>query len=264
MLTTNLKEQKVLINKKIIFMCLLFTMPTVTAKEALDIVVGLERPPYIIEENAQGFELELVNAVLGRLDKAANYLFVPFGRSEKMLMNASIDGMTTTNAYMISNKEQLTNPYVIYQNVAISLSENKLSIEQIQDLGNYSIATFEEAHKVLGEEFTQAIERSPMYTQVVDRLSQLELLFRNRVDVIVMDINIFNYFYAINKTHFNEQAFEVHDIFPKMHYQMAFKDLKLVSDFNHAYQEFIQSTEFSKLQSKYKMLLAEIPEQNAP
>jgi len=45
---------------------------------------------------------------------------------------------------------------------------------------------------------------------------------------------------------------------------MAFKDHKLVSDFNHAYQEFIQSTEFSKLQSKYKMLLAEIPEQNAP
>lgn len=263
-LISQYKEVKVLIIKRIILLSLFLTIPSVIAKESLDIVVGLERPPYIVNDQSQGYELELINHILAQFNHSANYLFVPFGRSEKMLMNDNIDAMTTTNTFMISNQSLLTTPYVVYHNVVISLDNNALMINKISDLSRHTIATFEEAHKVLGGEFNQAISKSPMYTQVSDRLAQLELLFRGRVDVIVMDINIFNYFYNLNKDQFGDIDYKIHDIFHKTHYQMAFKDHRLVAGFNQAYRHFIQTEDFIALKKKYHMLSTFQGEKKAP
>lgn len=250
--------------RKVLFICFVLTSFSVIAQKSLDIVVGLERPPYIVKGQSKGYELELINAILSTLDHSANYLFVPFGRSEKMLMNDNIDAMTTTNAHMISDRALLTEPYVVYHNVVISLAERSISVDKVADLSRHTIATFEEAHKVLGGEFNQAISKSPMYTQVSDRLAQLELLFRGRVEVIVMDINIFNYFYNLNKDQFGDIDYKIHDIFPKTHYQMAFKDHRLVAGFNQAYRHFIQTEDFIALKKKYHMLSTFQGEKKAP
>jgi polar amino acid transport system substrate-binding protein len=41
-------------------------------------VLGLSKPPYVIEENHSGFELELVQQILTMIGKAPEFIFIPY------------------------------------------------------------------------------------------------------------------------------------------------------------------------------------------
>ncbi|MBA6329265.1 hypothetical protein H4J46_15160 [Colwellia sp. MB02u-6] len=47
------------------------------------VVLGLSKPPGIIEENHSDFELALIQQILTMIGKAPEFIFMPYGRSEK-------------------------------------------------------------------------------------------------------------------------------------------------------------------------------------
>jgi len=221
------------------------------ANQPFKVVLGLSKPPYVIEENHSGFELELIQQILTMIGKAPEFIFIPYGRSEKMLALPDIDAVMTVNKHIFPNIETLSKNYINYQNVAISLKENAVSINSIADISHYSIASFQIAHKILGVEFAEAVTNSPIYIQVVDQEKQLELLFLGRVEVVVMDLKIFLYY--LNKLKLNEREndIKVHHVFPINPYSMAFKNADDVSAFNQAMKKYKMTADYQKLLEKY-------------
>lgn len=221
------------------------------AKATFKVVVGLSKPPYAIEESRSGFELELIQQVLNNIDKAPEFVFIPYGRSEKMLELPEIDAVITVNKQMFPHNNNLSENYINYQNVAISLKKDAITLNSISDMADYSIASFQLADKVLGDEFSRTTAGSPMFIQVANQKKQLELLLLGRVDILVMDIKIFLYYFDKHQSNLEENDIAFHYIFPLSPYRVAFKNNANMKAFNQAMREFKASTEYLQLKHKY-------------
>lgn len=223
------------------------------AKDKLLIAVGLAKPPYVIQANNTGFEIELIRNVLANMGKSAKFVYTSFGHSPNMLAVDEIDAVMTTNGRMFTDLTKLTDVYITYENTAISLKYKNLTIESIKDLANYSVASFQKADKILGVEFEIAVNQSTFFLQIADQKRQPVLLLKERVDVVVMDRNIFNYFARELKIEKLENKFNFHNVFPKTHYRMAFKDAQNTTQFNKTFIKYSKSKAYQSLLKKYQL-----------
>ncbi len=223
-------------------------IPTSAFGEKLKIVVGLERPPYILQATNSGYELELLSQVIELMGYGVKYIYVPYGRSQKLLSDPDIDGITTMTADTEANVERLTDSYVTYHNSVVSLAEKKLKISMLSDLKNVGVISFHNAKALLGDEYHDAVVNNPSYLEIAKQSTQVKLFLKDRVDCIVIDKNIFNYFFkqlGVNK------AVVFHNLFPPIDYQMVFKDPKLVLSFNKHLTVFKMTEKYRLLQQKY-------------
>lgn len=165
-----------------------------------------------------------------------------------MLKKPGVDAVMTASAAVFKDKTIITKPYINYQNVVVSLSRRNISLTDVSQLQNYSIAAFQTASQVLGESFTKSAELSPYYTEVPEQKRQLLMLKQNKVETLVMDVNIFNHF----KTH-NYPDTQFAKLFPISFYGMAFKDPDLVKRFNRTWAEYRKSEQYQLLKQKYQM-----------
>lgn len=234
---------------------LLFIFSPFSIAKTIDVVVGLAKPPYVISKDVSGYEIELIQAVLAKIDYKANFIFIPFGRSVKMLKHDNIDAIMTMNEGMVPDKEQLSNVYINYQNVAITLKKNNIILNTITDLSSYYVASFQLAPKILGEQFANAVQKSPLFVEIADQSRQVKLLYEERFDVIVMDLNIFKHLAEPAGGLDDFSDIDIHYIFGISPYRMVFKDVLMVTRFNAALAEFKQSTQFQQLVEKYKVVL---------
>lgn len=218
----------------------------------LDIAVGWTKPPYVISNDNSGFELDLVRAVLKSIGHDIIPIYVPFGRSATMLLQGQVDMALTINQRLIDQPELLSDVYIVYQNVAISLKSHKLTIANIGDLTNYSIVAFQNATIVLGEQFSQVAKKSRLYTELPEQKRQTEMLLLGNTDVVVMDINIFIHFSRELTGTSQFDIVNIHPIFPPSPYHVGFNDLALKQQFNAALAEFIHTQDYMDLVNKYE------------
>lgn len=221
------------------------------ANQSFKVVVGLSKPPYVIEKTRSGFELELIQQLLMLMGKEPEFIFIPYGRSEKMLALPDINAVMTANKQMFPNIDTLSENYITYQNVAISLTKDAISLNSISDIGNYSIASFQLAHKILGEEFSLAVTNSSIFIQVANQETQVQLLFLGRVDIIVMDIKIFSHYLAKLKMNDRQSEIQIHHLFPINPFRIAFKNSADVDAFNQALASYKATKKYQKLIEKY-------------
>ena len=94
----------------------------------LDLAVGWSKPPYVIASGNTGYELDLVRSVLHSIGHEMSPLYVPFGRAPVMLKKGVVDIALTIHKNVEINLFQLSDVYITYQNVALSLKEKFNSI----------------------------------------------------------------------------------------------------------------------------------------
>ena len=242
--------------KKTIFFFTLnfvFFSNALSAKDQLIVAVGLAKPPYVIQADDSGFELDLIRNILKKMGKSTKFVYTQFGHSSKMLEVKEVDAVMTTNHDVFDDNSKLSDEYITYQNVAISLKNSNLTVNRIEDLANYSIASFQKADKVLGQVFADAVDKCPLYVKIADQSQQPMLLLKNRVEVLVMDRNIFKYFARELGIKDMDAQFTFHQIFPKTHYRMAFKNKKYVQIFNDTFALYKQTDEYLFLRKNYNL-----------
>ena len=237
---------------KIICFLLCFFSVSVSA-EKFHIVVGLAKPPYVIQDTNSGYEIEMIEKIMASMGKTPSFVFVPFGRSIRMLNSDRVDSIMTVNTNLISDTSHLSDTYIIYQNVVITLKEKHIVLKQLNDLSKISVAAFQNANKILGEDYAAAINQSPSYVEVANQKNQTKMLFDKKIDALVMDINIFN---ALSPTVGGDKDYldvDVHYIFPKSPYKMAFKNKENIAPFNLALRNFKLSDDYIELVKKYNL-----------
>lgn len=224
---------------------------TTLESNKIEMVDGLVKPPFIIEENGRGLQLDIVRSALEAVNKEVHFIHVPFGRTVTTFQSLNADGIVTVLSDYQHPNLFISKPFITYQNVAVSLLENQLSLKKIGDLSGKSIVSFQNAKKYLGEDFNKIIRYSMDYREVAEQVKQIELLFLHRTEVIILDINIFKYLLKHDTTGRYSQPFKVHYIFNERQYSAAFKSEKNRDVFDQGIKSMKEQGTYQIIVDKY-------------
>ena len=241
------------LRKSIVVWLLCLLLPISAWAKNIDLAVGWTKPPYVIADGNTGFELDLMSMVFNSIGHQIMPIYVPYGRSYTMLADGNVDMALTINQKWGIDPQYLSDVYVTYQNVGLSLKRNGFIINSLSDLQFYSVVAFQRASVVLGDEYRLATQKSRMYIELPEQKRQVEMLLMGHAEVAVMDINIF--------IHLSEQLagesqldnVNVHMLFPASPYRAGFKDLELKQQFNQALNKFMASDKYNWLIRKYDL-----------
>lgn len=218
------------------------------ADKPLQVLVGMNKPPYIQVDSSDGYEIELLREVARVMQLPAEFTYVPNKRIFTLLQQGIGDIATLQKKAEGTPKIFYSCPYIRYQNVAVTLAANQISLNDVADLAPFSILAFQNAVQVLPEAYQRIALTSPSYRETVDQRTQVEMLQKQRVQVVVMDMNIFHYYN--NKAEQGGQV-QIHPLFAPTFYRAAFRSKDLASAFNRALQQVQRSAAYSLLQERY-------------
>ncbi|WP_448548485.1 substrate-binding periplasmic protein [Thalassotalea fusca] len=217
-------------------------------------IVGWTKPPYVIEATSSGFELELIREVFRLANINIHFNYVPHGRLATLLEKGAADIALTINPRQKPQGMVLSAPYIQYQNAVISLKSMNIDVSKLEDVSDKSVVAFQNATKVLGAEYAAAVAENTSYLEVPLQSRQVELLMNKRTDMVVMDINIFNYLSRNIAGKSFMDSIHVNYYFPATNYHLGCTSEQLCEVFNRHYQLFIQSDLYLQLINKYQFI----------
>ncbi|MGP9800365.1 substrate-binding periplasmic protein [Rheinheimera sp. NSM] len=218
----------------------------------LNVLVGQNKPPYIRLEAVSGYEIELLREVVRRMGHEAVFIFVPNARIRPLLESGNGDIASLQPDLADETGLFFSQPYIRYQNVVVTRSSDELTVQHPADLAAKTVIAFQGATKVLGADYTDAIRLNSQYSETVDQRAQVDMLFSDRVQAIVLDRNIFT-FHQQNNT--APAAVTMHEVFGSTLYRAAFRDPVLQRAFDRALLSVVLDTWYQQLQLKYFMQL---------
>lgn len=218
------------------------------AEKPLQVLVGMNKPPYIQVDSSDGYEIELLREIARVMQQPAEFTYVPNKRIFTLLQQGIGDIATLQKKTEGQTKIFYSCPYIRYQNVAVTLAANQISLNDLTDLAPFSILAFQNAVQVLPEAYQRIALTSPSYRETLDQRTQVEMLQKQRVQVVVMDMNIFHYYN--NKAEQGGQV-QIYPLFTPTFYRAAFRSKDLARAFNRALQQVQRSSAYTLLQERY-------------
>lgn len=218
----------------------------------LKIIFSKYTPPYVFEDGS-GIVVDIVRTALAANGHTIKPVYVPIDRGFKMFADREVDG-TTIIQESSGLKAEYSNDFMQYHNRAFALKSSNLVIGRMTDLGDKSVAAFQNANKYLGEEFARAVAKNPRYKEMAQQEAQTQMLLLGRIDVAVMDESIFRYYrqkLIAERKADQAQEFVGHDIFPPTPYKAAFIDGKVRDDFNKAIAAMRKDGRYDAIYRKY-------------
>lgn len=222
----------------------------------IEMLAGLSKPPFIIASEDKGMQLEIIEAALAKSDRVVRFTYLPLNRHLDVFHSRDFDGIITIGEHEKEWGICFSKPYIIYQNVVVTLADSAFKINDIDDLVDLKVAAFQNATKFLGEKYSTNFEKSSNYIEVADQTSQIGLLFSGRVDALVMDVNIFKHILA-NKRHGNSsnnvynKKFVTHFLFAPKVYKAGFKSKQLCQQFDQGINAIIADGSYQKIIDSY-------------
>lgn len=213
----------------------------------LQLLVGVDKPPYINRADQKGYELELLRAVVKNMGYDSEFIHVPNGR----LLPLFKAGQADLVSVQTTSPEGFfaTQSYISYQNVLIVRQDLAKDIRSLQDLAGLRVMAFQNARQFLSPEYAAAVSTADSYLEVAEQQQMPKSLLKNRVDVLVMDRNIFWHYYRQAAP--DDSSLKVLSFFQPNHYHVLARSPEVAERFNKALAEVKQSELFSQLQLKY-------------
>ncbi|WP_159995193.1 ABC transporter substrate-binding protein [Roseomonas sp. 18066] len=225
----------------------------VDAARAADVrmLIGNSLPPYIIERENRGVEYDIVKEALALRGHRMVPSYVPFARIPVELERDAADAAMTVNDSS-GIRACFSDVHIIYRNYAISLASRGLKIEAMDDLRGKSIRAFQNARLYLGPAFNAVTADNPGYAETANQQTQNAMLFAGRVDVVVGDINIFNWFNrTLPASAEAQQPVALHALFEPVAYRVGFRDATLCAAFNGGLAELRASGRYDAIVAGY-------------
>ena len=221
--------------------------------ETLQLTAGYSKPPFVIENNEQysGIQLDLISEIFAVENQAVNFIHVPLARSFSSVDKWHSDGTITLPITHERKNVFLSEPYISYQNVVVTLTEDKIKIDELNDFSGKYITAFQTARKFLGEHYTKAIKHAQDYQEMADQMKQIELLFMKRTQVLVLDINILKHFLFTNRDDKYNKPYTIHQLFMPRVYAAGFKSQTVRDQFNRGLAVIKANGTYQKVIDKY-------------
>ena len=133
------------------------------------------------------FETELFRQLLNELGyHHIQFIAAPHARLTRMLQNRQLDMAARQGGEPVAGLFY-SQPYLEFHNLVFALSDFPDQLHSIQDMSRYAVASFQNATKILGPDFTQAMHSAPSFREVVDHGQAIEMLLQRRIELLVLD-----------------------------------------------------------------------------
>ncbi|TWX46545.1 substrate-binding periplasmic protein [Colwellia hornerae] len=228
-----------------------------TAQQIIKVGVG-NFPPFFIEKDTQGLFVEVIDEIFKNLPQY-KVQYIPMSNNRilhEINYGKSID--IASNIFPSSKvKAHLSEPVFRFRDVAISKKLSQLTINDVADLQEKSIAAYQGATELLGEKFKQMAVENTEYSEHAHPKETTQLMLSGKKDIRVGDINVF--WYDLSNKHFNNDAsvarnnFTVHYLWPFTYSHMAFKDKSLKDAVNKVIKELKKNGSIEKIYASHEM-----------
>ena len=112
------------------------------------------------------------------------------------------------------------------------------------------IVAWQGATKDLGPAFEKAVSKADLYREIADQGKQVLLFLKGRVDVAVIDGNIFDYWAKVHGE--SSSTFEYHAIFgDRTSFVVGFVSAEIRDDFNEGLRAIKKSGAYEAIFCKY-------------
>lgn len=235
------------------WICLLLAgLPLLARAQDVVVAFGESLEPYVMPAQERGIEIDIIRESLQYQGLHLKPVFLAQKRLPYALSNKGVDAVAT----MLPNygvNGAYSEPYIQYQDRAISLRERNLRIDSIDDLARFRLLGFPLASRYLGEPFRLLARQHPAYSETGNQLDQNRLLYRGSVDVVLADVRIFNYMNRRMREEFNEtpRPVQYHDLFPHLSYHVLFRSGQLRDAFNAGLHQLQHSGRYQQIIDSY-------------
>lgn len=220
----------------------------------LKIALGLSIPPYVIKEEGRGIEFDILKEVLASQGYEMEPVYVPLARTLRAFEMGGVDGVMSTGIADLPGC--YTDPHITYWNFAISLSDRAFEINSIDDLKDKSIMSFQNAKNYLGDDFHQMAIANKKYKEIADQSIQNKLLFQRRIDVVVADRYIFEWYRndpEVSAIVNVNQKVTYHPLFEPSHFSAVFQSIEVCKAFNLGLKAIKESGRYDEIISSYNV-----------
>jgi polar amino acid transport system substrate-binding protein len=213
-----------------------------------------ESRPYMIknETDMAGIDYEIITAALAHRGHSIKWKFFPYARLVATFNDSKeLDGAgPTLPSFKLEGT--LTEPFTTYQNIALSLEKANFTINSINDLAPLNVISFPNARQVLGPIFASTVGSNPNYREETNQQVQLLALYKGRLDVVVGDRRVLNYWtkHPTSELDLTVKTVE-HRLFQPVHYSAVFRDPALAEDFNAGLAAIKASGAYDAILKKY-------------
>ncbi len=215
-------------------------------------------PPYSIVEgdNISGVEVDIIRESLNIMGYQAKFVSYPYGRLPLAFSSKQVESTIVTLKNFPNIKVYYSDIVLPeYQTVAVHLAKNKLKVDSISDLEATSVIAHQRAHLFYGDEFKAIAEKNKeasIYQETARQESQVRMLFKDRVDVIVLAHEIFMYFKSRADYKERDRAHTVSKIFgEKFGFYNAFWEPKVRDDFDIGLAKIKENGTYHKILTQY-------------
>jgi len=222
---------------------LAFTM--ISARD-IKIAVGYSLPPYVIEKENRGIELDIVRESLRLQGINVIPLYVPAARIRYSIENGSSEAAMTVNEDS-GIHAFYSNPHIFYQNVVVSIKSRNLKLTSVESLADYSVVAWQDAKLYLGEPYKKSVERCKNYAEMADQLGQVAMIMAGRTDLLVIDRHIFQYFAQSKQLPVAAVPTTIHELFPVSEYKVCFRDKDVRDAFNRGLAQLKKSGRYDEI-----------------
>jgi polar amino acid transport system substrate-binding protein len=233
--------------------CLCISTYAWAAAPTLKIALGETKMPYVSAETQSGIEYDIVTQALQRAGFTVVVDYLPNKRAQLELHEDRLD------AAINNAGRYLSDPYIAYQNMAITLCSQRISIASIDALAQFQIAAFHNANQYLGADFARIAANKQRYRELSPQQLMNRMLLARRFDVAISDINIFKHVQQEIDPRAN-QPLCPYSIFPPTVYRLEFRDPLVRDRFNQALKALREQGLYEQLAKKYDLPL----DQNRP
>lgn len=201
--------------------------------------------------NTIHFESELIRQLLTELGYQPEFVAAPHARLKVMLQNNELDMAARQDGVPIAGLFY-SQPYMEFHNLVFALADFPDNLRTVQDMSRYSVTSFQNATKILGPEFSKAMESSPAFREVVDHDQAIDMLQQHRTQLLVLDSITF--YRRWNEKGFSPEQVRTFDLFPKAQLHFAFINQKLQQQVSQLLKQWQDSGRVAELQLKIRQL----------
>lgn len=234
---------------RLLLICCLFAAGA--HADIVRLAVGLAKPPYVEAGGMSGLEATLALATLRQAGHQPLVVQLPQARGLAMLGSGRVDAML---ALVPGSLEGIfySQPLLHYRNRAIVLQGSGIVLTQLSQLSQYRVVAFQNARRLLGDDFRRAVERAPNYIEQGEQDIQNRMLFNHRVDVVIADELIFHANPTQRDLNNRSQPVVSYALFPSSPRHVGFRSERLRQDFDAALLQLKSSGEYERIYRFYR------------
>ncbi len=239
----------------ILFLLLSYILTFSVSSQTITVAFPQNIPPWVMQSQDRGISIDIVSQAMKTQGINIVPYYIPFARMTSILEQEGINAVAMVEGNKIAARYYSDTTSYFYTSL-ISLAKHNFHLTELSNLYNKRIMAFQDASKVFVD-LAELAKNSTHYQEIANQENQVALLFKGRVDFILIDKSIFHYWRnKISKVDTSKKVI-FHDVsligsIPiKSPTHVVFKSKRTRDAFNKGLQSLIQNGQYQRIIDGY-------------